>query len=160
MTTRSCRRGISPAITSIILIGVAVAAGIGAYTVYASSANTISLKGAVIVEALDLVKQSNGEEYLSVTIKNAGNKAFSSTAVNLQVDTDSATSGIQPFSASPFPSVLSPGQTASVLARIVDSGGTAITSQNVGDTIPVEIVATTTDGSTLRELVSATMNLS
>lgn len=159
MTSFRKQRGISPAITSIILIGVAVAAGVGGYTVYASTANTASLKGALTVEALSLVKQSNGEEYLSITIKNSGNKAFSSTSVNLQIDTDFATTGIQPFTSNPTPASLNPGQTASVTARIVDSVGTAITSQNVGDAIPIEIVAITTDGSTVRVLTSATVSL-
>lgn len=154
------RRGISPAITSIILIGVAVAAGIGGYTVYASTANIALLKGALTVEALSLVKQSNGEEYLSVTIKNSGNKAFTSISVNLQIDIDSGTAGIQPFTASPVPAALRSGQTASVTARIINSAGTAITSQNVGDALAIEIVATTTDGSTIRELMSATVGLS
>ncbi|HEX9846096.1 MAG TPA: archaellin/type IV pilin N-terminal domain-containing protein [Candidatus Nitrosotenuis sp.] len=154
------RRGISPAITSIILIGVAVAAGIGGYTVYASTANTASLKGAVTVEAVSLVKQSNGEEYLSITIKNSGNKAFASSSVNLQIDTDSASTGIQPFSASPLPAALNPGQTASVTARLINSAGTAITLQNIGETTPLEIVVVTTDGSTISELISVTMSLS
>jgi hypothetical protein len=154
------QRGISPAITSIILIGVGVAAGIGGYTVYTSSANTASLKGAITVEALSLVKHSNGDEYLSITVKNSGNKAFSSSSINLQIDTDPTASGIQPFSAVPVPAALSPGQTASTMARIVDSADTPITSQNIGDALPVEIVATTTDGSTIRMLTSVTMSLS
>lgn len=159
MTKHGNQRGISPAITSIILIGVAVAAGVGGYTVYASTANTASLKGALTIETLSLVKQSNGEEYISITIKNSGNKAFVSTAINLQIDTDSTTAGIQPFTANPIPTALTPGQTASVMAQIVDSNGAAITSQNIGDTIPIEIIAITTDGSTVRELTSATVNL-
>jgi hypothetical protein len=154
------RCGISPAITSIILIGVAVAAGVGTYAVYASAANTSSLKGALIVEAISLVKQSNGEEYISVTIKNSGNKAFVSSLVNLQIDTNTVTAGVQPFSANLVPAALSPGQTASITARIVNSTGAAITSQNIGDTFPVEIVATTTDGSTIRSLTSVTVSLS
>jgi flagellin-like protein len=153
------RRGISPAITSIILIGVAVAAGIGGYTVYASTANTASLKGTLTVESMSIIKQSNGQEYLSLTIKNSGNKAFTSSSVNLQIDTDSASTGIQPFSASLTPARLNPGQTASVTARIINSAGSAITSQNVGDALPVEIIATTTDGSTIRDLTSVMVSL-
>jgi len=152
------RRGISPAITSIILIGVAVAAGIGSYSTYASTANTASLKGSLMVEGASLIKQSNGEEWLSVTIKNSGNKAFSTTLVSLQIDTDPAAPGIQPFVANPVPAALSPGQTASASARIVSSAGVPITDQNIGDTLPVEVTATTTDGSTVREIRSVTIN--
>jgi P pilus assembly chaperone PapD len=160
MTNLKNRNAISPAITSIILVGVAVAAGIGGYAVYASTANTASLKGAMTIETASLVKQSNGEEYLAVTIKNSGNKAFTTSSVNLQTDTDSVTSGMQPFAANPSPSFLNPGQTASVMARLVNSGGTPITAQNVGDTIPLEVAATTSDGSTIRQLTSVTVSLS
>jgi flagellin-like protein len=153
------RRGISPAITSIILIGVAVAAGIGGYTVYASTANTASLKGTLTIESISVIKQSNGQEYLSLTIKNSGNKAFTSSSVNLQIDTNSALTGIQPFSASLLPAKLNPGQTASVTALIINSAGSAITSQNVGDVLPIEVLATTTDGSTIRELTSVLASL-
>jgi flagellin-like protein len=154
------RRGISPAITTIILIGVAVAAGIGSYTVYTTTANIASLKGAVTVEAISLVKQSNGEEYLSITIKNSGNKPFTSSSINLQIDTDDALPGIQPFSVNPLPAVLNPGQTASITTQLVNAIGTAITSQNIGDAISIEIVATTNDGSTISELTSTIVSLS
>ncbi len=160
MTILKNRHAISPAITSIILVGVAVAAGIGGYAVYASTANTASLKGALTIETVSLVKQSNGEEYLAVTIKNSGNKAFSTSSVNLQTDTDSTASGVQPFITTPSPSFLNPGQTASVMARLVNSAGTPITAQNVGDTIPLEVMVTTSDGSTIRQLTSVTVSLS
>lgn len=155
---RTKRRGISPAITSIILIGVAVAAGIGSYSTYASTANTASLKGSLMIEGASLIKQSNGEEWLSVTIKNTGNKAFSTTSISLQVDTDSASPGIQPFVTGPVPAAISPGQTASASSRVVNSAGVPITEQNIGDTLPVEVTAVTTDGSTVREMRSVTIN--
>lgn len=119
-----------------------------------------SLKGALTIEMIDVVKQTNGEQWVAVTIKNSGNKAFSSSIINLHVDTDSSLPGIQPFAAALEPATLNPGQTGSVSARIVDSAGSAIVAQNIGDTIPVEIVSTTTDGSTIREMTSATMSMS
>lgn len=160
--TKACKRrpGISPAITSIILIGVAVAAGISGYSVFASTSNTASLKGAITVEGIDLVKQANGEQWLSVTVKNSGNKAFSSSHVNLHVDTDPAAGGIQPFTAALLPASLGPGQTGSISARIVDNAGAAIVAQNIGDAIPMEVVATATDGSTIREMASVVVGIS
>ena len=157
---RKNRRAISPAITSIILIGIAVAAGIGGYTVYTSTANTASLKGAVTVESLSIIKQSDGQEYISITIKNSGNKEFVSSSANLQIDSDLVTQGIQPFSVIFEPSTLNPGQTASAMSRLIDTGGNPIVSHNMGDVLPVEILVMTSDGSTIRELASGMIRLS
>ena len=154
------RRGISPAITSIILMGIAVAAGIGGYTVYASTANTASLKGAVTIESISIVKQSDGKEYVSMTIKNSGNKEFQSSSAGLQIDTDPNSTGIQPFVVSFSPNLLRPGQTASAMSQITDSSGSPITSQNLGDVLPVEITVTTSDGSTIKELTSGMVRIS
>jgi flagellin-like protein len=154
------RRGISPAITSIILIGVAVAAGISGYSVFVSTANTASLKGTLIVEDANLLKQANGEMWLSVTIKNSGNKAFSSNIVNLHLDTNPSIAGIQPFVVTLQPSPLNPGQTASASAQVIDSAGFAITWPNIGDALPIEIVSTGTDGSTVREITSILVGIS
>lgn len=154
------RRAISPAITSIILIGVAVAAGISGYSVFASAANTASLKGSMTIENASVLKQTNGEQWLSVTIKNSGNKAFSSSVVNLQVDTDPSAIGIQPFTVSISPASLGPGQTGSVSARITDLTGSAIIVHNIGDMLPLEVVSTTTEGSTLREMMSVLVGIS
>lgn len=157
---RKNRRAISPAITSIILIGIAIAAGIGGYTVYASTANTASLKGAVTVESLSIIKQSDGQEYISITIKNSGNKEFVSSSANLQIDSDLITQGIQPFSITFEPSTLNPGQTASAMSHLIDAEGNPIVSHNMGDVLPVEILVMTSDGSTIRELASGMIRLS
>ncbi|MGQ0771529.1 MAG: hypothetical protein ACT4NT_01970 [Nitrososphaerota archaeon] len=153
-------RGIAPAITTLILIGIAVAAGLGGYAAYSSASSVATLKGVVSVENAQLVKSSNGEEYISVTIKNSGNKHISTTTINLQTDTDSGVSGIQPFAATPLPTAMSPGQTSSVYSRIDFSNGTAVTSHNIGDNIPIEVIATTSDGSTVRSAASVTVSLS
>lgn len=154
------RSGISPAITSIILIGVAVAAGISSYSAFTSTANMASLKGSITVEIASINKQANGEQWFSATIKNSGNKAFSSSLVNIHIDTEPTTAGIQPFMATPSPSALNPGQTGSVSARMIDVEGSAIVAHNIGDILPMEIVATTTDGSTIREMTSVIVGIS
>ncbi|HWP78585.1 MAG TPA: hypothetical protein VNL34_02910 [Candidatus Nitrosotenuis sp.] len=154
------RRGIAPAITTLILIGVAVAAGLGGYSAYNSASNVATLKGIISIENVQLIKSSNGEEYLSVTLKNSGNKHIETTIINLQTDMDVSVSGIQPFSTIPTPSSMSPGQTSSAYSRINFANGTAMTSHNIGDHIPVEIIATTSDGSTVRNTASVTVSLS
>lgn len=154
------KRGISPAITSIILIGVAVAAGVTSYSVFTSTANITSSRGAFVVEAVNIAKQANGEQWISITIKNTGNKAFSSSQINLQIDTDGAVDGIQPFTSEMSPSALNPGQTGSTTARITNGEGLPVVAHNIGDALPLEIVATMTDGSTVREVMLVSVGMS
>jgi hypothetical protein len=154
------RRGIAPAITTLILIGVAVAAGLGGYSAYNSASNVATLKGVISVENVHLIKSSNGEEYLSITLKNSGNKQIAATTINLQTDTDANIAGVQPFSTSPLPQSMNPGQTSSAYSRVNFANGTAMMSHNIGDHIPIEIVATTSDGSTVRTTASVTVSLS
>lgn len=153
------RRGLSPAITTLIILGIAVIAGVAVFQNFQSQSSVVSARGAITVENLALIKNPSGELWLSATIKNSGNKQIDSTAVNLQVDTDSGTPGIQPFLANPSPAALNPGQTASVFVRVVDSGGSPITSVDVGQSIPVEIRGTTPDGSVLTTPTSVMTSL-
>ena len=154
------RRAISPAITTLILLGIAIASGASVFTVVNSTSNVSTVKGVILIENVHLVKVTTGEEYLSMTLKNAGNKAMVSTAVNLQVDVDPNVSGIQVFSTSPLPTTLNPGQTASVYARVNYSNGSAMTAHNIGDTLAIEVVGVSPDGSTIRQPISVTVNLS
>jgi hypothetical protein len=159
-TSNARRRGITPAITTIILVGVAVAAGLGAYAAYNSASSIATLKAVISIENAQLIKSTNGEEYISVTIKNSGNKHIVATTINLQTDTNTGVIGMQPFAVTPLPTQMSPGQTSSVYSRIVFSNGTAVTWHNIGDHIPMEIIATTSDGSTVRSASSVVVSLS
>jgi hypothetical protein len=154
------RRAISPAITTLILLGIAVASGVSVYGVANSASNVATIQGVVTIENVSLVKTTLGEEYLSMTLKNSGNKALSSTTVNLQVDTNAVTAGLQPFTVTPIPAALKPGQTTSVYSRVNNSGGTAMTSENLGDTIAIEVVGTTIDGSTVRQTATVAVSVS
>ncbi len=154
------RRGIAPAITTLILVGVAVAAGLGTYAAYNSASSIVTIKAVISVENAQLIKSTNGEEYISVTVKNSGNKHIATTTINLQTDTNTSLIGMQPFTATPLPLAMNPGQTSSVYSRISFANGTAITTHNIGDHIPLEIVATTSDGSTVRSASSVTVSLS
>ncbi len=154
------RRGIAPAITTLILVGVAVAAGLGTYAAYNSASSIATIKAVISVENAQLIKSTNGEEYISVTVKNSGNKHIATTTINLQTDTNAGVAGMQPFTTTTMPLSLSPGQTSSVYSRIIFSNGTAVTTHNIGDHIPMEIVATTSDGSTVRSASSVMVSLS
>jgi hypothetical protein len=154
------RRAIAPAITTLILVGVAIAAGLGAYAAYSSASSIATVKAVISIENAQLIKSTSGEEYLSVTIKNSGNKHIATTTINLQADINDGVIGMQPFTTTPLPLAMSPGQTSSVYSRIDFSNGTAMTTHNIGDHIPMEIVATTSDGSTVRSASSVTVSLS
>lgn len=154
------RRAISPAITTLILLGIAIASGASVFTVVNSTSNVSAVKGIILIENANLVKTTTGEEYLSLTLKNAGNKAMISTSINLQVDVSPNMSGVQIFAVSPLPATLNPGQTASVYARVNYSNGSAITTHNIGDTLAIEVIGVSTDGSTTRQSTSVTVNLS
>ena len=153
------RRGISPAITMLIILGISVLAGVAVFQNFQSQSSVASARGAITVENLALIKNPSGELWLSATIKNSGNKQIDSTVVNLQTDTNSGTPGIQPFSANPNPTALNPSQTASVFVRVDDANGSPITSLNVGQSVPVEIRGTTPDGSVVTTPTSVMTSL-
>ena len=159
MTQIQKRRAISPAITTLILLGIAVASGASVFAVVNSTSNVSAMKGIIMIENVNLVKTSAGEEYLSVTLKNIGNKALSHLAVNLQIDADPGLLGIQVFSISPTPESVNPGQTASVYTRLNYSNGTAMAAHNLGDVLAMEAVGTAPDGSTTRMPASVTVGM-
>ncbi|QLH09302.1 archaellin/type IV pilin N-terminal domain-containing protein [Candidatus Nitrosotenuis sp. DW1] len=153
-------RAISPAITTLILLGIAIASGASVFTVVSSTSNISAVKNLILIENANLVKTTMGEEYLSMTLKNAGSKAIVSTTVNLQVDINPNVFGVQVFSTFPSPTSLNPGQTASVYARVNYLNGSAMTIHNVGDTLAIEVIGISSDGSTTRQPTSITVNLS
>lgn len=154
------RRAISPAITTLILLGIAIVSGASVFAVVNITSNVSAVKGIILIENVNLVKTTTGEEYFSLTLKNAGNKVMISTSINLHVDVNPNISGIQPFSLSPLPMTLNPGQTASVYARVNYSNGSAITTHNIGDMLAIEVIGISPDGSTTRQPTSVSVNLS
>jgi len=159
MQTFKKRKAISAAILTLILIGIAVGAGLLVYNTFQSGASTVSMKNAVVIEQVSLVKTNTGDSFLSLTVKNEGNKKFTSSSGNLQVDTNGSVSGIQPFSVAPSPQALNPGQSASVYQRVVDSTGAPITNLVIGQTIPIEVTATAEDGSTVKTSTSVMVSM-
>jgi len=79
-------RAISPLIATIILISICVAGGLLIYSVFFSSAGTLTAKGQVSIESIDLVKDSTGKATFTITIKNTGNKPTSDVTVALVIE--------------------------------------------------------------------------
>lgn len=79
------RRGISPLIATIILISICVAGGLLIYSVFFSTSGTLTAKGELTVESIDLVKDTDGNIVFTITIKNTGNKPVKAEANALTV---------------------------------------------------------------------------
>ena len=77
------KRAISPLIATIILISICVAGGLLIYNVFFSTGGTLTAKGQVSVESIDLVKATGGDVAFSITIKNTGNKPAKSVKITL-----------------------------------------------------------------------------
>ena len=137
------KRGISPLIATIILIAIALAGGLLVYTYMTSMAGVLSAKGQVSVEAIDLVRGSDGKATFSITVKNSGNKPIKQLNVTLASESEASFLGIS--AANP----LQPGQTASY---IKSSGFTG--TYTAGNSYNVVIEAVFTDGSTFTTTVS------
>lgn len=77
------RKAISPLIATIILIAICVVGGLIVYSVFMSTSSTLSAKGQISVEAIDLVKATDRTVTFSITVKNTGNKPAESLTVQL-----------------------------------------------------------------------------
>ena len=132
------KRAISPLIATIILISICVAGGLLIYSVFFSSAGTLTAKGQVEVESVDLVKDSTGTATFTITIKNTGNKPTKSVTVKLASEKAESIT----------PSTLEPGQSGTLVLNLEGSEYTAGNSYNV------VIKATFSDGSTFTTTTS------
>jgi flagellin-like protein len=128
-----CRKAISPLIATIILIAIVVAGGLLAYNVFFGTAGTLTAKGQVAVESMDLVKDAAGDAAFTITIKNTGNKPTTDVRVTLASETP----------ASINPKALEPGKSGSLILS-----GLAGASYTVGNSYRVVVNATFSDGST------------
>lgn len=97
-----------------------------------------------------LVQGAGADSYLSANVKNTGNSEITSLDVKIMLDTDSATSGMQPFTQTLSPLPLAPGMTASVHALITDSAGDAM-AVRAGTEVAALIEASTAGGSRMSE---------
>jgi len=138
-------RAISPLIATIILISICVAGGLLIYSVFFSSAGTLTAKGQVSIESIDLVKDTADSAVFSITIKNTGNKPVKTLNVNLAGTDISSDLGFGSL-ASP----LQPGQSISGMKNYA-AGTHSFVS---GNSYNVVVKATFSDGSSFTTTTS------
>jgi len=136
-------RAISPLIATIILISICVAGGLLIYSVFFSSAGTLTAKGQVSIESIDLVKDTAGNVVFSLTVKNTGNKP--ATAINVKLAGESEVDILSEAGMSS----LEPGQSVSY---VKSSGFTG--TYTSGNSYNVVVKATFSDGSTFTTTTS------
>lgn len=132
------RRAISPLIATIILIAICVVGGLLVYSVFMSTSSTMSAKGQISIEAIDLVKETDGTATFTITVKNTGNKPAESLTVKLadEDEQDLQVNGQDVSKDNP----LQPGQSA---VLVYDPSGNYV----VGNSYNVVIQAKFSDGS-------------
>jgi len=143
------RRAISPLIATIMLIAICVVGGLLVYSIFMSTSSTMSARGQISVEAVDLVKNTAGDATFSITLKNTGNKPAVSLNVTLQGQTAMKlqVNGKDISDSNP----LQPGQSATALLNI-----NAPTQYVVGNSYNVIIEAQFSDGSVFTKTEAVT----
>jgi len=136
---RKGKRAISPLIATIILISICVAGGLLVYSVFMSTTSTLTAKGQVEVESIDLVKDTDGNVAFSITVKNSGNKPINSLSVTVGEDSLGDILG---------GATLQPGQSASKISSLTSD------SYTVGNSYNVVIQVSFTDGSSFAHTTS------
>jgi len=137
------KRAISPLIATIILISICVAGGLLIYNVFFSSASTLTAKGQVSVESMDLVKDTAGNVVFSITVKNTGNKP--ATAINVKLAAEEEKNILSEAGMSS----LEPGQSVSYVKT-----GLSSNDYTAGNSYNVVIKATFSDGSSFTTTTS------
>jgi len=147
------KRGISPLISTIILVAICVAGGLMIYSVFFSTAGTMSAKGQLTVESMDLVRDTDGNIVFAITIKNTGNKPVKDdvAALKITLDGEDAKEVAEAVN-------LQPGQSVSKAlyysADGDDTNDEISGNYVIGKSYNVVIEATFSDGSTFAETVS------
>jgi flagellin-like protein len=144
------RRAISPLIATIILIAICVVGGLMVYSIFMSTSGTMSARGQISMEAVDLVKNTAGDATFSITLKNTGNKPAVSLNVTLQGQTNPLVLNVagNPISSG---NPLQPGQSATALLSI-----NAPAPYIVGNSYNVVIQAQFSDGSVFTKTEAVT----
>jgi len=132
-------KAISPLVATLILIMLCIVAAFLVYICFFNTADTFSSKDQVMIEAVDLVIQTDGYVTFSITVKNTGNKPVKELTVQLGSE--------DPID---FPDVsesspLQPGRTTMC---VLTSGDELEKNYVGGNSYIVCIEATFTDGST------------
>lgn len=146
------RRGISGLMQVAMIVGIVI---IFAGVLFSFASDIFDVQ--TIADSISLqtvtLQSVNSDTYLSANIKNTGNTDVTGLRVQVLVDTDSTTRGVQPFVADILPSPLRPGMTGSVHEIVIDNSGDSITLAT-GSEVAIMINATTIDGSYLTEPVT------
>jgi flagellin-like protein len=145
------RRAISPLIATIILIAICVVGGLMVYSIFMSTSSTMSARGQISMEAVDLVKNTAGDATFSITLKNTGNKPAVSLKVTLQGQSAVSlkVAGADISNSNP----LQPGQSATLLVNPVSQ---ASYTYIVGNSYNVVIEAQFSDGSVFTKTEAVT----
>lgn len=143
------RRAISGILQVILIVAIVIIAAASLAVFALDLVDTGTIMDSVEVGKMSLSK-AGGDTYVAATIQNNGNTAITSASIQVQIDTDSATAGIQPFTTVVSGAPFEPGETFSVYQLVVDSSNTAI-SMTTGDTYHVIINAVSATGSTVTD---------
>jgi len=76
-------KAVSPLVATVILITICLSVNLLVYSTFFSTTNTLTTRGQVTVESVDLVVQTDGHTTFTITIKNSGSKPVSELTVNL-----------------------------------------------------------------------------
>ena len=143
------RRGISGLMQVAMIVGIVIIFAGVLFTFAGDLFDVQTATGAISVQKVFLQKVGS-DTFVSVNVKNTGNSDIDSLDVEVMVDTDSVSSGVQPFTKSISPLPLVPGMTGSAYAKIVDSADDSIVFSS-GQSVSVVINAETADDSSIIE---------
>ncbi len=131
MRYRRLRRGISPAVTTLILLGLAVLAGVIAGVVLMSQMHAVTSKGASLQVTVDARDVGNGYTAIVIHIKNVGYEAV--RVDNIYMYKEGSTRPFQSYTR--LNVVLRPGET-------YDKDALVRTGLQAGSTIYVKVTGT------------------
>lgn len=146
------RRAMSPLIGVMLAIGMTVAVGGIVGISMMNQTDTLTQSDAVIPSNVSITKVG-ATSYISANIKNIGSSDVSLMSIEVQVDADTTTNGVQPFTAPFEPSTITPGQTTTVKTAILDSSSSNI-SMSQGSKYLVTIAGTTADSGAISYPIS------
>lgn len=143
------RRGISGLMQVAMIMGIVVIFA-GVLVAFASEIfTTYTMSDSIAIQQL-YIHNADGATYLSVNVKNTGNHDLQTVALDIMVDIDSTTAGLQPHTTTITPLPLSPGITGSAYEKLEDSGGADLVLP-AGKEVALVLKATSVDGSIISE---------
>ncbi len=126
---------------TIILVAICIVAGLVIYSLSTSASSTLFARGQITVEAVDLVKQTDGATAFAITVKNTGNRPAVWLTAELQGQSEQTLEVADDYVSEFNP--LQPGQYACFIAEAVEPSN----YYRVGETYRVVIRARFSDGS-------------